>query len=81
MTGFAKVQGAHLRMLADLARCPFHQDFPRPGIETVFMMPAETYSYVSSRLVTEVFQLGGAISGLVPPSRETRMKEKLDRPR
>jgi len=48
-----------------------------PGIETVFMMPAETYTYVSSRLVKEVFQLGGTISGLVPPLVETRMKEKL----
>ena len=52
-----------------------------PGIEIVFMMPAETYSYVSSRLVKEVFQLGGAITGLVPPLVETRMKEKLDRQR
>jgi pantetheine-phosphate adenylyltransferase len=49
-----------------------------PGIEIVFMMPAETYSYVSSRLVKEVFQLGGTITGLVPPLVETRMKEKLD---
>ena len=52
-----------------------------PGIETVFMMPAETYSYVSSRLVKEVFQLGGIVTGLVPPLVETRMKEKLDKPR
>jgi pantetheine-phosphate adenylyltransferase len=52
-----------------------------PSIETVFMMPAETYSYVSSRLVKEVFQLGGAIGGLVPPLVETRMKEKLDQRR
>ena len=52
-----------------------------PGIETVFMMPAETYSYVSSRLVKESFQLGGTISGLVPPLVETRMKEKLANPR
>ena len=49
-----------------------------PGIETVFMMPAETYSYVSSRLVKEVFQLGGAVTGLVPPLIEKRMKEKLN---
>ncbi|HEX5885310.1 MAG TPA: pantetheine-phosphate adenylyltransferase [Pyrinomonadaceae bacterium] len=49
-----------------------------PGIETVFMMPAETYSYVSSRLVKEVFQLGGAITGLVPPVIERRMKEKMN---
>jgi pantetheine-phosphate adenylyltransferase len=48
-----------------------------PGIETVFMMPAETYSYVSSRLVKEVFQLGGAVEGLVPPVVEIRMKEKM----
>ena len=49
-----------------------------PGIETVFMMPAETYSYVSSRLVKEVFQLGGAVTGLVPPLIERRMKEKMN---
>ena len=48
-----------------------------PGIETVFMMPAETYSYVSSRLVKEVFQLGGTVAGLVPPGIEKRMKEKM----
>jgi pantetheine-phosphate adenylyltransferase len=48
-----------------------------PGIETVFMMPAESYSYVSSRLVKEVFHLGGTVEGLVPPLVEKRMKEKL----
>ena len=47
-----------------------------PSIETVFMMPAETYSYVSSRLVKEVFQLGGQLDGLVPSLVEARMKEK-----
>jgi len=51
-----------------------------PSIETVFMMPAETYSYVSSRLVKEVFQLGGEIGGLVPPLIEKRMKEKMNKP-
>ena len=50
-----------------------------PTIETVFMMPAETYSYVSSRLVKEVFQLGGELSGLVPPLVEARMRSKLGR--
>jgi pantetheine-phosphate adenylyltransferase len=48
-----------------------------PGIETVFMMPAETYSYVSSRLVKEVFQLGGTLAGLVPPLVEQQMKGKV----
>ena len=47
------------------------------GIETVFMMPAESYSYVSSRLVKEVFHLGGTVQGLVPPLIERRMKEKI----
>ena len=49
----------------------------QPEIETVFMMPAEIYSYVSSRLVKEVFHLGGVVTGLVPPLVEKRMKEKL----
>ena len=40
-----------------------------PEIETVFMMPAESYTYISSRLIREVFALGGPISGLVPASR------------
>lgn len=48
-----------------------------PRIETVFMMPAEVYSYVSSRLVKEVFQLGATIDGLVPASVEERMRKKL----
>jgi len=50
-----------------------------PRIETVFMMPAEAYSYVSSRLVKEVFLLGGQIEGLVPASIETLMRKKLER--
>ena len=37
-----------------------------PDIETVFMMPAEQYTYVSSRLIKEVFALGGPVTGLVP---------------
>jgi pantetheine-phosphate adenylyltransferase len=48
-----------------------------PTIETVFMMPAETYSYVSSRLVKEVFQLGGELDGLVPALVEDRMRQKV----
>ena len=48
-----------------------------PRIETVFMMPAEAYSYVSSRLVKEVFMLGGKIEGLVPASIEALMRKKL----
>ena len=48
----------------------------QPRLETVFMMPAEAYSYVSSRLVKEVFQLGAPIAGLVPSLVEERMRQK-----
>ncbi len=43
-------------------------------METVFLTPKEEYSYLSSRLVKEVFQLGGNISGLVPPAIQERME-------
>jgi pantetheine-phosphate adenylyltransferase len=48
-----------------------------PKIETVFMLAAESYSYVSSRLVKEVYSLGGTIGGLVPATVEERMRVKL----
>ena len=50
----------------------------RPELETVFMMPAEKYSYLSSRLVREVAQLGGSVKGLVPDLVEQNLKGKLD---
>ena len=49
-----------------------------PTLETVFMMPADKYSYVSSRLVREVAQAGGPVKGLVPEVVEQRVREKLD---
>ena len=51
-----------------------------PMLETVFMMPAEQYTYLSSRLTKEVFSLGGNVSGLVPPAVELRMKQKHKAP-
>ncbi|MFP5260596.1 MAG: pantetheine-phosphate adenylyltransferase [Blastocatellia bacterium] len=47
-----------------------------PEVETVFLMAAEAYSYLSSRLIKEVFKLGGSIRGLVPESVESRMQKK-----
>lgn len=47
-----------------------------PEIETVFLMAAEEYSYVSSRLLKQVFKLGGQVKGLVPHLIEERMREK-----
>jgi pantetheine-phosphate adenylyltransferase len=49
----------------------------RPDIETVFMMANESYSFISSRLVKEVFGLGGSISELVPPVIEARLRRRL----
>ncbi len=46
-------------------------------IETVFMMPAEQYSYISSRLIKEVFALGGRVHGLVPDMVEARLRQKV----
>lgn len=48
-----------------------------PKIETVFMMPAEAYSYLSSRLVKEIFRLGGPIQDLVPSVVVERLRAKV----
>lgn len=49
-----------------------------PRIETVFLMAGEAFSYVSSRLVKQVFALGGKIDGFVPPLVEEQMRKKLN---
>ena len=48
-----------------------------PELETLFMMPAEKYTYVSSRLIKGVFQLGGDVTALVPPLVVERLKAKV----
>jgi pantetheine-phosphate adenylyltransferase len=50
----------------------------QPGLETVFMMPAARYSYLSSRLVREVAQLGGPVDCLVPELVVQKLREKMD---
>ncbi len=50
-----------------------------PELETVFMMPAEKYSYLSSRLVKEVFRLGGSVDGLVPAIVIDRLRTRVTR--
>jgi pantetheine-phosphate adenylyltransferase len=50
-----------------------------PRIETVFLMPKEEYSYLSSRLVKEVFRLGGRLDGLVPEAVLSRMSRQFGR--
>ena len=46
------------------------------SLETVFLMPAEQYTYTSSRLIKEVVRLGGEVGGLVPPVVEERLRKK-----
>jgi pantetheine-phosphate adenylyltransferase len=48
-----------------------------PRLETVFMLPGESYSYLSSKLVREIATLGGPLTDLVPPVVEQRMRAKL----
>ena len=48
-----------------------------PGIETVFMMPAEAYTYISSRIIREVFALGGRSAGLVPAVVEAHLRREV----
>ncbi len=48
-----------------------------PRVETVFMMPAEKYSYLSSRIVREIARLGGPLAGLVPELVEQRLRQKI----
>jgi pantetheine-phosphate adenylyltransferase len=48
-----------------------------PQVETVFMLPGEAYSYLSSRLVREVARLGGSLKGLVPAIVEERLRVKI----
>ncbi len=51
-----------------------------PEVETVFMMPKEDYTYLSSRLLKEVFALGGDVAGLVPEAVIARLRERSEPP-
>ena len=48
-----------------------------PRLETVFMMPGETYSYLSAKVVREIAHFGGPLTGLVPPTVEQRLRAKV----
>ena len=84
LVDYARRRGAHVIVRGLRAISDFEYEFQMalmnrrlmPDIETVFMMPAESYTYISSRLIREVFALGGPISGLVPETVEARLREK-----
>jgi len=76
LVDYVRRSGAHVIVRGLRALSDFEYEFQMAlmnrrldsSVETVFMMPAEAYSYVSSRLVKEVAFLGGDVSGLVPPT-------------
>lgn len=81
---FARAQGARAVLRGLRAITDYEYEFPMammnrkldPNLETLFMMPSEQYTYVSSRLIKGVFNLGGDVSELVPPLVMQRLKAK-----
>jgi pantetheine-phosphate adenylyltransferase len=82
LVDYARQKGAQVIVRGLRAISDFEYEFQMalmnrrlvPELETVFMMPAESYTYISSRLIREVFALGGPITGLVPDVVESRMR-------
>ena len=85
LVDYAEAKGAHVILRGVRAVSDFEYEFQmalmnrrlKPSIETVFMMPSEAYTYVSSRLVKEVAALGGNLTGIVPKVVEKRLKERF----
>jgi pantetheine-phosphate adenylyltransferase len=85
LVDFARKQGAKAVLRGIRAISDYEYEFQMammnrkldPELETLFMMPAEKYTYVSSRLIKGVFQLGGDVTALVPPLVVERLKAKV----
>jgi pantetheine-phosphate adenylyltransferase len=83
LVDFARAQGARIVLRGIRAISDYEFEFQMalmnrrlsPDLETLFLMPAEEYSYVSSRLVKQVFRLGGAVDGLVPATVLDRLRK------
>jgi pantetheine-phosphate adenylyltransferase len=81
---FAQEQRAHAVVRGIRAISDYEYEFQMalmnrrlsPDVETIFLMPDAKYSFVSSRLVKEVFRLGGSVDGLVPKFVVDRMQDK-----
>jgi pantetheine-phosphate adenylyltransferase len=85
MVEFARHQGAAAVLRGIRAISDYEHEFQMalmnrrlaPEIETVFLQPAGRYSFVSSRMVKEVFSFGGDITGLVPPNVLKRLRQRI----
>jgi pantetheine-phosphate adenylyltransferase len=86
MVDFARQQGCAAVLRGIRAISDYEYEFQMalmnrrlaPEIETVFLQPAGRYSFVSSRMLKEVFTFGGDLTGLIPPSVYKRMRERLN---
>ena len=85
MVEFARQQGAKAVLRGIRAISDYEYEFQMalmnrrlaPEIETVFLQPAGRYSFVSSRMLKEVFAFGGDVSGLVPPNVLKRLRARM----
>jgi pantetheine-phosphate adenylyltransferase len=85
MVEFARQQGASAVLRGIRAISDYEYEFQMalmnrrlaPEIETVFLQPAGRYSFVSSRMLKEVFSFGGDVSGLVPPNVLKRLRSRM----
>ena len=85
MVEFARQQGATAVLRGIRAISDYEHEFQMalmnrrlaPEVETVFLQPAGRYSFVSSRMLKEVFSFGGDVSGLVPPNVLKRLKARI----
>jgi pantetheine-phosphate adenylyltransferase len=87
MVEFARLQGATAVLRGIRAISDYEHEFQMalmnrrlaPEIETVFLQPAGRYSFVSSRMVKEVFSFGGDVSGLLPPNVLKRLRARISK--
>ena len=85
MVEFARQQGASAVLRGIRAISDYEYEFQMalmnrrlaPEIETVFLQPAGRYSFISSRMLKEVFSFGGDVSGLVPPNVLKRLRGRI----
>jgi pantetheine-phosphate adenylyltransferase len=85
MVEFARKQGVSAVLRGIRAISDYEYEFQMalmnrrlaPEIETVFLQPAGRYSFVSSRMLKEVFSFGGDVSGLVPPNVLKRLRSRM----
>ena len=87
MVEFARRQGASAVLRGIRAISDYEYEFQMalmnrrlaPEIETVFLQPAGRYSFVSSRMLKEVFSFGGDVTGLVPPNVLKRLRGRISK--